>query len=286
MPQLKPVIAIHPAMRDDIGDLVTRRPVPGRGVSHIGAFLFLNHHGPQIYPPHNRGLPFGPHPHRGFETVTFILEGELAHRDSAGHESIIREGGVQWMTAGSGLVHEEVSPEAFKKEGGPMELLQLWVNLPSRLKMTQPRYTGLQADKIPAIQKDGVTLHLVAGEHDGQAGAFDSLTGVFMSWLDMTSGSRIAFDGLTGRDVFLYVVKGEVTINGAKVSGFNLAELGPGDGIEIAASTDAVILYGHAEPINEPIVSHGPFVMNTEQEIYDAYADYRAGKFITPVSVG
>ncbi|KCZ52898.1 hypothetical protein HY11_00100 [Hyphomonas pacifica] len=190
------------------------------------------------------------------------------------------------MTAGSGLVHEEVSPEAFKKEGGPMELLQLWVNLPSRLKMTQPRYTGLQADKIPAIQKDGVTLHLVAGEHDGQAGAFDSLTGVFMSWLDMTSGSRIAFDGLTGRDVFLYVVKGEVTINGAKVSGFNLAELGPGDGIEIAASTDAVILYGHAEPINEPIVSHGPFVMNTEQEIYDAYADYRAGKFITPVSVG
>ena len=286
MPQLKPVIAIHPAMRDDIGDLVTRRPVPGRGVSHIGAFLFLNHHGPQIYPPHNRGLPFGPHPHRGFETVTFILEGELAHRDSAGHESIIREGGVQWMTAGSGLVHEEVSPEAFKKEGGPMELLQLWINLPSRLKMTQPRYTGLQADKIPAIQKDGVTLHLVSGEHDGQAGAFDSLTGVFMSWLDMTSGSRIAFDGLTGRDVFVYVAKGEVTINGTEVSGFNLAELGAGDGIEMAASTDAVILYGHAEPINEPIVSHGPFVMNTEQEIYDAYADYRAGKFTVPVSVG
>ena len=286
MPQLKPVIAIHPAMRDDIGDLVTRRPVPGRGVSHIGAFLFLNHHGPQIYPPHNRGLPFGPHPHRGFETVTFILEGELAHRDSAGHESIIREGGVQWMTAGSGLVHEEVSPEAFKKEGGPMELLQLWINLPSRLKMTQPRYTGLQADKIPAIQKDGVTLHLVSGEHDGQAGAFESLTGVFMSWLDMTSGSRIAFDGLTGRDVFVYVAKGEVTINGTEVSGFNLAELGAGDGIEMAASTDAVILYGHAEPINEPIVSHGPFVMNTEQEIYDAYADYRAGKFTVPVSVG
>ena len=286
MPQLKPVIAIHPAMRDDIGDLVTRRPVPGRGVSHIGAFLFLNHHGPQIYPPHNRGLPFGPHPHRGFETVTFILEGELAHRDSAGHESIIREGGVQWMTAGSGLVHEEVSPEAFKKEGGPMELLQLWINLPSRLKMTQPRYTGLQADKIPAIQKDGVTLHLVSGEHDGQAGAFESLTGIFMSWLDMTSGSRIAFDGLTGRDVFVYVAKGEVTINGTEVSGFNLAELGAGDGIEMAASTDAVILYGHAEPINEPIVSHGPFVMNTEQEIYDAYADYRAGKFTVPVSVG
>ncbi|MEI9906451.1 MAG: pirin family protein [Asticcacaulis sp.] len=97
-------------MRDDIGDLITRRPVPGRGLDHLGAFLFLNHHGPQVYAPDNRGLPFGPHPHRGFETVTFILEGELAHRDSAGHESIIGEGGVQWMTAGSGLIHEEVRP--------------------------------------------------------------------------------------------------------------------------------------------------------------------------------
>ncbi|WP_374468828.1 pirin family protein, partial [Phenylobacterium sp.] len=122
----KTVIAQHAAARDDIGDLVTRRPVPGARVAQVDPFLFLNHHGPQVYPPNNRGLPFGPHPHRGFETVTFILEGELAHRDSAGHESVIKAGGVQWMTAGSGLVHAEVSPEGFLRQGGSLEILQLW----------------------------------------------------------------------------------------------------------------------------------------------------------------
>src|SRR5690606_16910570 len=123
-------------------------------VEQVDPFLFLNHHGPQTYGANNRGLPFGPHPHRGFETVTFILQGELAHRDSAGHESVIRRGGVQWMTAGSGLVHAEVSPDEFKRVGGPLEILQLWVNLPGRLKMTRPRYTGLQGDEIPALSVD------------------------------------------------------------------------------------------------------------------------------------
>src|ERR1700755_2586884 len=144
MASFKPVVNLHPAYRDDIGDLMTRRPIPAPGLDHLGAFLFLNHHGPQTYAPGNDGLPFGPHPHRGFETVTFILDGKLAHRDSAGHESIINAGGVQWMTAGSGLVHSEVSPESFREAGGPLELLQLWVNLPARLKMTAPRYIGRQ----------------------------------------------------------------------------------------------------------------------------------------------
>ena len=152
---LKTVKQIHPATRDDIGDLTTRRPLPSPTLNRLGAFLFLNHHGPQTYAPGNNGLPFGPHPHRGFETVTFILDGALAHRDSAGHESVIRAGGVQWMTAGSGLVHAEVSPDSFKQLGGPLEILQLWVNLPARLKMTPPRYVGLQRDAIPAIVEDG-----------------------------------------------------------------------------------------------------------------------------------
>lgn len=286
MSQPKPVLRVHPAERDDIADLVTRRPVPGRGINNVGAFLFLNHHGPQTYKPGNRGLPFGPHPHRGFETVTFILEGDLAHRDSAGHESIIGKGGVQWMTAGSGLVHEEVSPEAFKRSGGPMEILQLWVNLPSKLKMVQPRYVGVQADQIPVVEKDGVKLHLVSGEYQGKTGAIESLTGVFMTWLEMKTGSRIAFDALSGRDVFAYVARGEVAINGTSVKGFNLAELGAGDRVELVAGSDAVVLFGHAEPIDEPIVSHGPFVMNTVAEIHEAYADYQAGKFSAPVNVG
>ncbi len=278
-PISKPVLNLHEALRDDIGDLVTRRPVPSRRLNNVGAFLFLNHHGPQTYRPGNRGLPFGPHPHRGFETVTFILEGELAHRDSAGHESIISEGGVQWMTAGSGLVHEEVSPERFKQSGGPMEILQLWVNLPARLKMTPPRYTGVQADAIPVVAADGVDLHLVSGEWGGQTGAIDSLTGVFMSWLVMQPGGRIRFDGLKDRDVFCYVVKGDIAVNGSDVRKWHLVEFGDGDTVDIEAVSDSVVLFGHAEPINEPIIAHGPFVMNTVPEIHQAYADYQAGKF-------
>ncbi|CAL4869075.1 hypothetical protein MMA231_03366 [Asticcacaulis sp. MM231] len=275
----KPVLDLHPATRDDIADLVTRRPVPSRRLNNIGAFLFLKHHGPQTYAPGNRGLPFGPHPHRGFETVTFILEGDLAHRDSGGHESVILAGGVQWMTAGSGLVHEEVSPEAFKRAGGPMEILQLWVNLPSHLKMTAPRYTGVQKNQIPTIEAEGVTLNLISGEWRDLKGAITSLTGVFMTALDMKAGGRIMFDGLTGRDVFCYVVRGDVAVNGTDVSHFNLVEFGEGDLVDIEAVKDSVLLFGHAAPINEPIVAHGPFVMNTMQEIHQAYADYQAGKF-------
>jgi redox-sensitive bicupin YhaK (pirin superfamily) len=281
MQTARPILNLHEAMREDIADLVTRRPVPAPGLDQIGAFLFLNHHGPQTYPPGNRGLPFGPHPHRGFETVTFILEGNLAHRDSAGHESIIHAGGVQWMTAGSGLVHAEISPDSFKRDGGPLEILQLWVNLPARLKMTPPRYTGLQKADIPRVVSDAgrVTLHLISGDYQGVNGPVPSLTGVFMTTLELKTGGRIVFDDLAGRDVFCYVVRGDVAINGSDVNHFHLVEFGPGDLIDIEAIKDSVLLFGHAAPIPEPVVAHGPFVMNTVAEIQQAYNDYQAGKF-------
>ncbi|ATY33052.1 pirin family protein [Sphingomonas psychrotolerans] len=273
------VTSVHPARRDDIGDLVTRRPVPGPGVDNVGAFLFLNHHGPQNYPPGNRGLPFGPHPHRGFETVTFILDGELAHTDSAGHESIIRAGGVQWMTAGRGIIHAEVSPEGFKRDGGPMEILQLWLNLPARLKMTTPRYVGVQADGIPAIEAEGATVHLVSGEWQGRRGAIESLTGVFLSWVEAQPGASVTFDGLRGRDVFLYAARGSIDVAGREVPQFHLAQLGEGESVTITATGPALFVFGHADPIDEPIVAHGPFVMNSAEEIRQAFADYQAGKF-------
>ena len=273
------ILRLHPALRDDIGDLVTRRPVPGPGVDHVGAFLFLNHHGPQTYPPGNRGLPFGPHPHRGFETVTFILEGELAHTDSAGHESVIRAGGVQWMTAGSGIVHAEVSPASFRRDGGGMEILQLWLNLPARLKMTAPRYVGAQADAIPAVQADGAAVHLISGEYDGRHGAIESLTGAFLCWVEAEAGASIRFDSLGGRDVFLYSARGAFEVDGVRVPHFTLAELGEGDAVTVTASEPALFVFGHAEPIDESIVAHGPFVMNSADEIRQAFADYQAGKF-------
>ncbi|WP_213979626.1 pirin family protein [Sphingomonas sp. dw_22] len=273
------VMRLHPAIRDDIGDLVTHRPVPGPAIGNVGAFLFLNHHGPQLYPPNNRGLPFGPHPHRGFETVTFILEGELAHTDSAWHESVIRKGGVQWMTAGSGIVHAEVSPADFRRDGGPMEILQLWVNLPARLKMTRPRYVGVQADAIPAVETDKARVHLVSGEFEGQAGAIESLSGVFLTWVEVRPGAEVTFEGLLGRDVFLYSARGAIEVAGTRIPQFNLAELDEGGSVTIAAHEPALFLFGHADPIDEPIAAHGPFVMNTIEEIHQAYADYRAGRF-------
>jgi redox-sensitive bicupin YhaK (pirin superfamily) len=277
---------LHPAMRDDIGDLITQRPLPNPHLDQVDPFLFLNHHGPQTYPPHNGGLPFGPHPHRGFETVTFILDGMLTHQDSAGHESIIRAGGVQWMTAGSGLVHAEISPREFLQDGGPLEILQLWVNLPPRLKMTQPRYVGLQRDQIPTLELDAgkVVLHLVAGAWDGSPGPVESLTGVFMSTIEFREGGHIRARGLLGRNVFLYVVRGAIEVDGDQVSAFHLAELNDeGDELDMVALADSVVLFGHAEPINEPVVAHGPFVMNTREEIVQAINDYQAGRFGAPL---
>ncbi|PXA79099.1 nuclease PIN [Caulobacter sp. D4A] len=273
------IARLHAAYRDDIGDLSTRRPLPGPAIDQLDPFLFLNHHGPQTYRPNNRGLPFGPHPHRGFETVTFILEGQLSHLDSGGHESVIDAGGVQWMTAGSGLVHAELSPEAFKRSGGPLEILQLWVNLPRRLKMTAPRYVGLQAPDIPKIEKDGATIELISGEIDGVAGPIESLTGVAMSVARLEAGADLSLPIPAGRAVFLYVVRGSITIGDRTAGAANLVELTDGEGLELSSADGAVLLLGHADPIREPVVSHGPFVMTTREEIIQAIQDYQAGKF-------
>ena len=275
------VIAQHPAKRDDIGDLVTRRPLPGPQLEQLDPFLFLNHHGPQTYPANNRGLPFGPHPHRGFETVTFILEGSLAHADSAKHQSVINAGGVQWMTAGSGIVHAEISPDEFLRDGGPLEILQLWVNLPSHLKMSEPRYVGLQQESIPAIKlPGGGELNLISGEWQGNAGPIDTLTGVFMSTLRLPAGSHEQLPVAPGRQVFLYVVDGDVTVGGELVKAHHLIEVDrDGDSLDIEANSDARLLFGHGEVIDEPVYSHGPFVMNTREEIVQAVEDYQNGKF-------
>jgi redox-sensitive bicupin YhaK (pirin superfamily) len=273
---------LQPALRDDIGDLITQRPLPAAHLEQIDPFLFLNHHGPQVYLPNNHGLPFGPHPHRGFETVTFILDGMLTHQDSAGHESIIRAGGVQWMTAGSGLVHAEISPPEFLKEGGPLEILQLWVNLPPQLKMTKPAYVGLQRADIPAIAADDgrVTVNLVSGEFNGTTGPVQSLTGVFMSTIAMQAGGKLHIAGLAERNVFLYVVRGSIDIGPDRAGAMHLAEFNEtGESVEFTATEDALVLFGHAEPTRAPLVSHGPFVMNTRAEINQAIVDYQAGLF-------
>jgi quercetin 2,3-dioxygenase len=270
------VIGRYAAVSDDIGDLRTQRPLPNDELEQIDPFLFLNHHGPQVYPPNNRGLPFGPHPHRGFETVTFILEGSLSHEDTGGHASVIDAGGVQWMTAGRGLEHAELSPESFRRIGGPLEILQLWVNLPSRLKMTEPRYVGLQREEIPSVARDGATVHVISGSFDGVTGPVESLTGVVMMTLSLQAGARVTLDAPRGRNVFFYIVRGELNV-GRAMELVHFAD--DGDSIDAEAVADSFVLFGHAEPYDEPVVAHGPFVMNTREEIVQAFRDYQQGLF-------
>src|SRR5512140_646411 len=258
---------IHRAERDDIADLTTRRPLPSRSIGELDPFLFLNHHGPQTYPPGNRGLPFGPHPHRGFETVTFILEGDLLHRDSGGHESVIAAGGAQWMTAGRGLIHAELSSPLFMERGGPLEILQLWVNLPARLKMTEPRYVGVQREQVPELSLDGATVSLISGELSGRKGPVQSLTGVGMSTVSVGPGASVRLPAPRGRTVFLYVVRGAL----AGIPAFHLVELNDdADDVELRSTEGATVLFGHAAPLREPVVAQGPFVMNTREEIVEA----------------
>ncbi|EHQ29436.1 pirin family protein [Mucilaginibacter paludis] len=265
-----------------IADLITYRVLPTRSIEYLDPFLFLNHHGPQVYPPHNGGLPFGPHPHRGMETVTFVLSGDIAHKDSGGHNSVMVAGGVQWMTAGRGLIHAEVSSDEFMRTGGPLEILQLWINLPARAKMTEPFYKGLQKEEIPSLKFDEgkVTVNLISGDWDGHQAAFQSGIGVQLNTIEFTQGGKLEIPVPQSHHIFFYVISGRLNVNGTDVPKLTLAEFNQdGEGLEIFADEDSVLLFGHAQPLNEPVVSQGPFVMNTEEEIHQAYADYRAGKF-------
>lgn len=281
---MRSVKKIHKATFSPIADLKTHSPLPSPQLKQIDPFIFLNHHGPQDYKPNNNGLPFGPHPHRGMETVTFIIDGQILHKDSGGYESVIGPGGVQWMTAGKGLIHAEVSPEEFKKKGGKLEILQLWVNLPAKFKMTNPLYVGKQKDEIPSFLLDNgkVSLQLISGDWEEHKGAFNSLTEIMLSTIYFKKGGRFIAKVPVEKNIFLYIIRGILQVNSEKTEGFQLIEFEKdGDVFEIIAEEDSTIIFGHAKPLNEPMVAQGPFVMNSLEEIHQAYEDYRNGKFGT-----
>lgn len=273
---------IHKAEYRPIADLVTYSPMPTRTLQQIDPFIFLNHHGFQTYPERNQGLPFGPHPHRGMETVTFILEGDIMHKDSSGHESVIGPGGVQYMTAGSGLIHAEVSSSDFKRNGGDLEILQLWLNLPSAKKMIMPNYVGFQQEEIPTLDLDGgkVKVQQLFGEWNGVKGAFEGTFPITMSTIYLEKDGIFEKEIPSEENIFFYIVRGGLTVNGTEVLFRNLVEFdNSGKKIEVEALEDSILILGHALPFNEPMVAQGPFVMNTQKQIQEAYADYQAGKF-------
>jgi len=277
----KSVLKIHEAVYDPIADLSTWRAMPTHSVRHLDPFLFLNHHGPQQYGPNNNGLPFGPHPHRGFETLTFVLQGDITHIDSSTGESVIGAGGIQWMTAGSGLIHAEVSSDEFKREGGMEEVIQIWMNLPAKYKMVEPSYKGLQADDIPSISLDNgkAVLKLVSGQYQTHKGPVDSITNLFTSVLELKAGATFSDELPQGSQVLFYVLNGQLEVNGQEAKEHQLVELSTeGTGLSVEAAKDTQVIYCNGQPLEEPIIAQGPFVMNTREEIQQAFADYQAGK--------
>ena len=279
---MRTIKRIYKAEYRPIANLITYSPLPSRNLEMIDPFIFLNHHGPQNYGPDNSGLPFGPHPHRGMETVTIIIDGDIAHKDSGGSDSVIESGGVQWMTAGKGLIHSEVSSENFKRKGGRLEILQLWVNLPSRLKMTAPKYKGLQKDEIPVtvLDEGKVKAQVISGIINDSVGAFESMTGITLSTIFLENEGVLKLKVPKEHNILCYIIKGEVKIHGDVIEKLHLIEFNDDDEqVYIEAREKSIILFGHAAPFNEPVVFGGPFVMNTEEEIQQAYEDYKAGKF-------
>jgi len=250
---------------------------------HISPFLLLDHAGPAHFTPTTERRGVGQHPHRGFETVTIVYEGEVEHRDSTGSGGKIGPGDVQWMTAASGIVHEEFHSEDFARSGGTLEMVQLWVNLPARDKMADAGYQGILDRDIPriALKDNAGSVRLIAGEFDGQRGPARTFTPIDVWDLRLNAGKLLSLDLHEGRNTALVVLRGSVRINGLESAHPGQLALfeREGERLTLEASEDAVILLLSGEPIDEPIVGHGPFVMNTEQEIHQAFADYQSGRF-------
>jgi len=249
----------------------------------LSPFLLLDYAAPVELPPSNEEAKgVGEHPHRGFETVTIVYQGEVEHRDSAGHHGRIGPGDVQWMTAASGVVHEEKHGHEFTRKGGTMEMVQLWVNLPAKFKMSPPKYQEILSQQIPVVQLSGGggTVGVIAGEFQGTKGPARTFTPVNLWDIRIKAGHTGKFQVSEGHTTLLLVLRGAVKLNGAEhVSEAELAEFDRrGSAIDIGATKDTSLLLMSGEPIEEPVVGLGPFVMNTQAEIEEAIRDYQTGK--------
>jgi quercetin 2,3-dioxygenase len=244
----------------------------------LSPFLLLDHAGPADFAPAQKARGVEWHPHRGFETVTLVLDGEVDHEDTAGNGGRIGEGEVQWMTAGAGLLHKELHSPEFTRRGGRFQALQLWVNLPAKSKMAPPRYQTLTAASIPVV--DGVRV--IAGEYRGAKGPAQTFTTVNLFDVRLRAGQSLSLDLRDGFSAGLYVVSGRIQVNGQAANETELVVFDrEGNDVELTATSDAIVFVMNGAPIDEPVVGYGPFVMNTTREIQQAYADYHAGRLGT-----
>ena len=261
------------------GGFIVRRPFPSAGFPHADPFLLLDEMGPVEYGP-GEAIGAPDHPHRGFETVTYVLEGEMEHEDSAGHRGRLGAGDVQWMTAGRGIVHSEMPSRAMRQRGGRMHGFQIWVNLPARDKLTAPRYQEIPRAAIPeAATPDGcAVVHVIAGEALGAKAVIETRTPIgYLHWI-FSPGASVDVPVPADHAAYVYVFEGAVRVAGREVKDGQLAILGDGDRVQIEASERAQALLLTGVPLREPVVQYGPFVMNTEKEIVQAIEDYQAGR--------
>ncbi|HXT78945.1 MAG TPA: pirin family protein [Acetobacteraceae bacterium] len=250
---------------------------------HVSPFLLLDYAGPAEFAPADTPRGVGTHPHRGFETVTIVYQGEVEHRDSTGKGGIIGPGDVQWMTAAGGILHEEFHSKAFTRKGGTLEMVQLWVNLPAKDKNAEPGYQTLLDRDIPAVAlpEGAGTLRVIAGAFDGRRGPAHTFTPIDVWDVRLKQDRAASLTLPEGRTVAVVVLKGAVKVNGDNVA--HDAQLvlldRNGGGITLEAESDAALLVLSGEPIDEPVVMHGPFVMNTAEEIRQAMTDFQSGRF-------
>ena len=268
------------------GGFVVRRPFPIAGLELVDPFLLLDEMGPATYGPGEaKGAP--DHPHRGFETVTYMLEGRFEHEDSAGNRGAIAAGDVQWMTAGSGVVHSEMPSDDIRRHGGRIHGFQVWVNLPARDKMMAPRYQEVPASGIPqAATPDGkADVRVIAGEALGVRAVIDTRTPIVYQDWKLRPGALVEQPLAEGHHALVYVFEGSVEVGSDQrtLRDGELGLLGPGTAVRLAvpsgASAGARLLLLAGQPLREPVARYGPFVMNTESEIQRAFSDYRSGRF-------
>ena len=266
------------------GGFIVRRPFPALGLPAVDPFLLLDEMGPVDYAPGEAvGAP--DHPHRGFETVTYVLEGEMEHEDSAGHRGSLRAGDVQWMTAGAGIIHAEMPSRVLREQGGRIHGFQIWINLPARLKLTTPRYQEIAAAAIPSAQTaDGrARVRVVAGEALGARAVIDTHTPIVYQDWSLAPGGDVTVPIARGHQALVYVFEGSVRVGeqegGRAASDGQLALLGAGDSVRLrGGDTGGRLLLLAGVPLGEPIARYGPFVMNSDAELAAAFQDYQSGR--------
>ncbi|MBK9733037.1 MAG: pirin family protein [Chitinophagaceae bacterium] len=279
----KTVLAVLHADEIDMGELAVRQPFPTNRFPQIDPFLLLHHADvkvPEDIDPGDAGV--GPHPHRGFSPVTFIFKGGVHHRDSRGNDSVIYEGGVQWMRAGMGIIHSERAPENIHEIGGRQEIIQLWVNTPAKFKMDQPVYYPLKKEEMQEVISDDqlVTLKVVSGSLAGKKGSIPTQSPVNAATIYFSKGGHITIDIPPEHNTFIYLLDGKLNLSGyGIVEGLNAVIFkNDGDQLSMEALEDTRVLLMSGEPLHEKVESYGPFVMNSQTEIMQAMRDYKMGK--------